>query len=159
MSARDEFDTLAPAFEVRVDGAPLPNAAHADLISVSVQDDVAAAGMFTFTLACWDASLMRAKWIDDKLFREGASVEIAFGYRDKASPLIVGEITAVEPEFAHGRPPTLTLRGHDRRHRLMRSKRTRSFLDSKDSDIASRIASEAGLKPQVSDSQLALAYV
>jgi phage protein D len=159
MSGRDDFDTLAPTFEVHVNGAKLSNEARADLIGVSVLDDVEAAGMFTLTMACWDAGLMQAKWIDDKLFREGNPVEISLGYRDQPKQLIAGEITAIEPEFAQGRPPTLTLRGHDLRHRLMRSRRTRSFVETKDSDIAGRLASEAGLMPQVEDSRITLPYV
>jgi phage protein D len=159
MTARDHFDTLAPEYSVQVNGAPLPNEALADVISLSVLEDVGAASMFALTLSGWDTVQMRAKWIDDTLFREGNPVEIGFGYRDNAPPLVSGEITGVEPAFLLAQAPTLTLRGHDRRHRLMRSRRTRSFTNCKDSDIASQLASEAGLRPEVEDSGVTLPYV
>lgn len=159
MTARDPFDTLAPEFTVRVNGSPLPNAAAADLIHISVLDDVDAPSMFAVTIAAWDTTQMKPKWIDDALFREGNSLEIAFGYRDTTSTLLSGEITGLEPDFPESRPPTLTVRGYDRRHRLIRSRKTRSFTNSKDSDIASQVASDAGLKPRVEDSGVMLPYV
>jgi len=72
MNARDGFDTLAPEFAVRVNGAPLPGDAAADLIDVCVLEDVDAAGMFTFSLSCYSTAEMKVKWIDDvsKLGRE-----------------------------------------------------------------------------------------
>lgn len=159
MTARDPFDTLAPEFTVRVNGSALPNAAAADLIQVHVLDDVDAPSMFALTLPAWDTVQMKPKWIDDKLFDEGNTVEIEVGYRDRTVKVISGEITGLEADFAQARPPTLTVRGHDRRHRLMRSRKTRSFMNCKDSDIASQVATDAGLRPQVDDSGTTLPYV
>jgi phage protein D len=159
MTARDGLDTLAPEFRVRVNGASLPNEAVADLIRLSVLDDVDAPGMFAITIVAWDTTQMKAKWIDDKLFQEGNPVEIDFGYRDQTAISISGEITGLEPDFPEAQPPTLTIRGYDRRHRLMRSRHTRSFTNCKDSDIASQLASEANLRPSVEDSGVTLPYV
>ena len=159
MTDRVPFDTLAPEFSVRVNGQALPNQAAADLIHISVLDDVDAPSMFAVTIVAWDTTQMKPKWIDDALFREGNPLEIAFGYRDTTSTLLSGEITGLEPEFPESRPPTLTVRGYDRRHRLMRSRKTRSFTNSKDSDIASQVASDAGLRPKVEDSGVMLPYV
>jgi phage protein D len=159
MTPRDQFDTMAPEFTVRVNGAPLPEQAAADLIRVTVLDDVDAPGMFAVTIVAWDTAQMKAKWIDDALFREGNPVEIAFGYGDRTSTCFSGEITGLEPDFPESRPPTLTVRGYDRRHRLMRSRRTRSFTNCKDSDVASEVATNANLRPRVEDSGVTLPYV
>ena len=159
MSAREFFDTLAPEFIVRINGAALPTAAAADLIRLDVLEDVDAPGMFAVTVVAWDTTQMKAKWIDDALFREGNPVEIEFGYRDKTLTSITGEITGIEPDFPEILPPTLTIRGYDRRHRLMRSRQTRSFTNCTDSNIASQLASEANLRPKVEDSKVVLPYV
>jgi phage protein D len=53
----------------------------------------------------------------------------------------------------------LTIRGYDRRHRLLRGRKTRSFVQIKDSDIASQIASEAGLGARAVDTGVQLDYV
>src|SRR5262249_44629179 len=55
--------------------------------------------------------------------------------------------------------PELTVRGYDRRHRLLRGTKTRSFAKMTDSDIAAQIAREQGLRPEVVDSAVKLDYV
>lgn len=159
MTDRRNFDTLTPEFKVRIDGRDLPVAAKADVTSVSVLNDVDATGMFSFTLQCWDNAEMQVKWIDDDLFKEGNSVEIEMGYRDNLESLFNGEITGLEPEFPDDAPPCLIVRGYDRRHRLMSKRKTRTFLNMKDSDIAGEIAGDWGLTPQVEDSGVTLDYV
>jgi phage protein D len=159
MAARDDFDTLAPEFKLHINGAPLPEDAAADLISVAVVHDVDAMGMFTVSLSGWDGVEMKVKWIDGDLFREGNPVEVEMGYRDRMETIFSGEITSLEPEFLEAKPPTLTARGYDRRHRLMRGRKTRSFTNVKDSDIANQLGGSAGLKPDVEDSKVLLPYV
>lgn len=159
MSGRDAFNTLAPEIAIKVNGADLPTPAASDLIAAEVLDDVDAPGMFTLTFAAWDTAQMKPKWIDDSLFAVGGTVEVGVGYRDQVATLMKGEITGLEPDFPQDGPPTVTVRGHDLRHRLMRARRTRSYTQCKDSDIASRIASDCGLNPTVSDSGPTLPYV
>ncbi len=99
-------------------------------------------------------------WIDDqKLFAIGNVIEIKLGYVDDLETLLIGEITALEPEFVFNRLPGLTVRGYDRRHRLQRGRKTRTFVQQKDSDIAAQIASEAGLTAQAEDSGTVHDYV
>lgn len=157
--ARRNFDTLSPEFDVRIAGQDLPPKAKADLVAVAAVEDVDAPGMFTLTLVGWDGLEMKVKWMDDDLFKEGNAVELQIGYTGKLQFMFKGEITGLEPVFENRRPPTLTVRGYDRRHRLMRKRKTRSFLNMKDSDIASQIAADAGLRPDVKDTRVTLEYV
>jgi len=159
MSSRDGFDTLAPDFRVRINGAPLPETAAADLIGVSVVEEADAMGMFTLTLGGWDAVRTDVKWMDDALFREGNPVDVDMGYRDNLQPLFSGEITGLEPVFPEARPPVLTVRGYDLLHRMLRQRKTRSYTNVKDSDIAATLAGDAGLTPEVEDSQVTHPYV
>ena len=122
-------------------------------------EDVHATGMFSFTLDCWDSVEMKVKWIDDDLLKEGKTVALHMGYRDRMENLFTGEISGLEPEFKTTEAPVLTVRGYDRRHRLMQRRRTKSYLKMKDSDIASQIASEANLSPEVQDTKVTLEYV
>jgi phage protein D len=159
VTERRNFDTLTPEFRIHVDGRELPPAAKADLQSLSVLEDVDAAGMFTFTLFCWDGANMEVKWIDDDLFKAGNRIEIEMGYRDNMESLFKGEITGLEPEFAEEAPPTLTVMGYDRRHRLMGRRKTRTFLNMKDSDIAAQIAGDWSLTPDVETTRTRHDYV
>ena len=66
------------------------------------------------------------------------------GYRDQMTELFTGEISGLEPEFHTAEAPLLTVRGYDRRHRLMKQRKTQSYLKMKDSDIARQVACECG---------------
>lgn len=160
MNARDaRYDTLNPAFKLRVNGAELPQDAVADVIAVEVLDDVDAASMCSIRLKGWDGVAMRVKWMDDALFAEGNPVELALGYRDRTQPLFDGEIVGLEPDFPQGEPPTLTVRCFDLRHRLMRERRTHSYLDQQDSDVVREICEAAGLRVRADSSGVRHPYL
>ena len=53
MTNRRDFDTLTPEILVRINERDLPAAAKADLIAVSVSEEVNATGTFAVTLLCW----------------------------------------------------------------------------------------------------------
>ena len=152
-------ETLAPAFGIQINGSDLPFKAMADVITVAVHQDVAAPGMFTLRLLTWDITAIKMTWVDDALFAEGNEVEIQMGYVDDLQTLMIGEITGLEPEFCAAEVPLLTVRGYDRRHRLLRGRKTRSFTQVKDSDIASQIATATGLSAQATDTGVTLDYV
>jgi len=158
-SNRTRFDTLAPDFRLLINGSEISDDAMANLVAVNVLDDVDASSMFSCTLVNWDQIKSEPKWLDDGPFKEGNSVEVKMGYKDTLRTLFKGEITGLEPEFTHRAPPTLTARGYDRCHRLMRKRKTRSFRNMKDSDIATQIAADAGLTPQTEDTNVTLDYV
>jgi len=159
MTERRDFDSLTPEFKLHIDGREVPPAVKADVTTVAVLNDVEAAGMFSFTLLCWDGAKMEVKWIDEAMFNVGNRVEIEMGYRDHLRSVFQGEITGLEPEFPSDAPPALTVRGYDRRHRMMRKRKTRTFLNMKDSDIANEIAGDWGLTPRTEDSQVTFEYV
>lgn len=159
MTNRQYVDSLTPSFRLRINEQDLPAAAEADLIAVSVSEEVNTTGTFAVTLLCWDGAKMEVKWIDDDLFKEGNVVEIQMGYADNLKTLFKGEITGLEPEFSNDEPPVLTVLGYDRGHRIMRKRKTGSFINMKDSDIVSQIAGNNGLKPDVTDTKVSMAYV
>jgi phage protein D/phage baseplate assembly protein gpV len=96
----------------------------------------------------------RLEWADNgSLLDIGKEVEISVKTSseigEQEGVLIKGEITALEPHFSTTDRTTMLVRGYDKSHRLHRGRKTRTFLQVKDSDLASRIAGEAGLTPQV----------
>ena len=152
-------ERLAPEYRVRINGANLPPQAAADVVAVTVCQDVSAPSMFELRMINRDMNKLKFTWSDDPLFAEGGEVEILMGYAGKLASVMVGEITGLEPEFHAGEVPMLTVRGHDRRHRLLRGRKTRSFTQVKDSDIAVQVAQEAGLSSEAEDTQVTLEYV
>jgi phage protein D len=159
MADRDTFDTLSPEFKVKIDGREVSEELRADLVGVSVLDDVESTGMCSVSVSCWDGVEMKVKWVDDQLLDEGKSVVISVGYRDRQEELFSGEISGLEPEFHTSEAPLLTIRSYDRSHRLMKQKKTKSFLRIKDSDIARMIASDAGLSPKIDNTTVTFEHV
>jgi len=155
----ERSEQLAPEFRLRVDGTDLPADAMADVLEVTALLDVTAPSMFTVRLVNWDMEKLQVSWADSDLFAVGAEVEILMGYAGKLAPVMVGEVTGLEPEFRASEVPVVTVRGYDRRHRLMRGQKTRSFTQIKDSDIAVRVAREAGLAADVVNTRTTLEYV
>lgn len=151
--------TLTPNIRVLIQGQQLSAKAVADLISVQVCEDIDAPSMFTLELNSWDLAKEKLTWVDDNLFEIGNEAEIQLGYENNLKTVISGEITGLEPEFNLEFPPTLVVRGHDLRHRLLRGSKTKSFVKMTDSDIASQIARGRGLNPNVKSTDTKLEYV
>lgn len=151
---------LLPDFDVVINGSSLPAKAKVYIGEVSVDESVELPSMFSFGLGSSDSQNQQTPWVDNQdLFVIGNTVEIKMGYGGQLASLIKGEITSLEPEFAANRLPILRVRGYDRRHRLQRGHKTRTFVNRKDSQIASQIGSEAGLSVQAKDSGTTHSYV
>ena len=154
---------LVPDFEIRIDGSSLPVDFKTRLVRLVVDDDTTIPSMFTLEfadLAEKDKPQIKPNLsVDESLFDLGNEVEIKLGYKGKLKSLIVGEITGLDADFTAQRPPCLTVRGYDRRHRLQRGRKTRTFVKQKDSDIATQIAREAKLSPRTKDSRVIHDYL
>jgi uncharacterized protein len=150
---------VIPEFSIIVNGKSLPNKTRPFINSIVVDESIALPSMFALEIASSYELKEVNELIDDPLFAVGSVVEIKFGYGSDLETLIIGEITGLEPEFIANRLPALTVRGYDRRHRLQRGRKTRTFVQQKDSDIATKIAGEAGLSAQAVDSKVTHDYV
>jgi phage protein D len=155
----NDASLLNPNFKILIQGKPLAPEIEADLMSISVSEDLEVPSMFDLRLITWDLVKQEITWVDNKLFDVGNEVEIQMGYEQELKTVMVGEITGLEPEYTQDRTPILVVRGHDLRHRLLRGRYTKSFVKMKDSEIASQIARTRGLTAKVSDSKVKLEYI
>ncbi|MDF0664881.1 MAG: contractile injection system protein, VgrG/Pvc8 family [Nitrospira sp.] len=149
---------LVPVVDVFTNGRPL--APEVELMSVTVDDTVDLPGMFVMEILNSDAA--SGEWIlDQQQFAVGNEVEIKLGYADggNLASVMKGEITGMEVEFTWSTLPKVTVRGYDRRHRLQRGRKSRTFVKQTDSDIAKTIAQEAGLSANTKDSRVQYDYV
>lgn len=160
MPVANRSHPLTPSFEILINGSPLPVEISTRITSVVVDQDIRLPGMLHMEMEASNDPEKPTDWIDDtSLFSIGHSFEVKLGYFDDLESLIIGEVTGLEPRFNFNRRPVLTVRGYDRRHRLNRGRKTRTFTQQKDSDIASQIANETGLTPQTTDSSVIHDYV
>ncbi len=159
MPVSEGTSRLVPDLLVKINGTPLPTNAKHDILRVSLEEDIETLSMFAIEMVNWDMVNLRITWSDSEIMSVGNEVEIRMGYVDNLQKLMVGEITCLEPEFSADNVPMLTVRGYDRRHRLLRGRNTRTFTQIKDSDIAGQIAGEAGLTAKTEDTGIILDYV
>lgn len=74
----------------------------------------------------------------------GAKVSVEVADSLSNSTLISGEITSIEGDYDNLMMYTV-VRGYEHAHRLQKQRRSRTFIDSSDGDIARRVAGDAGL--------------
>lgn len=134
-----------PRFTVKptitVDGSAKPEV-DAALEQVIVDHHLHQPHMFVLRLRDIQHDLLKTSGI-----HIGSKVEIATPALggQPSQPLISGEVTALEAEYDHAGSHAVA-RGYDPAHRLLRGRRTKSYLNAKDSDIARQLASGAGLQ-------------
>jgi type VI secretion system (T6SS) baseplate-like injector VgrG len=125
---------------VLVNGSGLPATIAPRLLRVVVDTDVRLPGMFELTFLD-----VKGTTLAEANIEIGAEVTVSgTGATGTVLPLIVGEVTAIEG-IVQGVTMRTLVRGYTAVHRLQRARRSRSFLNSTDSDVARTIATDAGL--------------
>ncbi|HMA35180.1 MAG TPA: hypothetical protein VKY74_11990, partial [Chloroflexia bacterium] len=150
-------------FFIKLDGQQLAAEYYDQLISVEVDDSLSLPDMFVITLR--DRGM---KALHDDVFKPGKKVQISVEPEAPEGPddttpaktvLMTGEITSIEPDLNDIDRATLVVRGYDKSHRLTRIRKTQTFTQVTDSDLASQIAAGAGLSPQVTSTSVVYPYV
>ncbi|MFC4854567.1 phage baseplate assembly protein V [Actinophytocola glycyrrhizae] len=125
---------------VAVDGTPLRADLAVRLQRVVVDNDAHLPGMFELTFLDVDGRTLREARIS-----MGSAVTITgAGPAGAALTLLTGEVTGLEAQI-RGMTQRTIVRGYTAEHRLQRARRSRSFVNVTDADVARRIATEAGL--------------
>jgi phage protein D/phage baseplate assembly protein gpV len=138
-------NALASQIEIKLDGQVVQPAIMSNLSYMVVEQHVHLPGMFI--LRFLDPAM---EILDNGPFNLTKELEISAEKEDGSKiALFKGEITALEPEFKEGMLLEVVVRGFDKSHRLFRETISKAYLNIKDSDLANRIAGEAGLSAQV----------
>ncbi len=139
-------NVIVSHISIKIGGSPLQETTMNQLIEVVVDQHSHLPGMFTIRL--YDPEL---KLLDSGPFDLTKQITITAVHpaTDALHEWINGEITALEPVFREGMVAELVVRGYDKSHRLYRQAKSQAYLNIKDSDVASQVASSAGLSAQV----------
>jgi phage protein D len=131
---------------IKIDGNDVSAEDMDDLVEVTVDTSLFLPDMFTILLHDEDLHL-----IDEGPFELGKEVEISAQPEEggTSQTLIKGEITAIEPNFDKGTKASLLVRGYDHSHRLHRGTHSQAYVQVTDSDLATRIAQEVGLRSEI----------
>jgi uncharacterized protein len=84
-------------------------------------------------------------YFDRRTFDFGKALQIKLD----TDTIFDGKITALEARFPEGAPPSLTVLAEDRLQDLRMTRRTRTFADTSDADVARSVASDHSLTPDV----------
>lgn len=101
----------------------------------------------------------RLDLVDGSTFDVGKGLKIEMGRESETDAVFEGEIVGLELLPTGEGSTTLVVRSYDRSHRLHRGRKTRSFVQVTDSDLAQRIAREVGLTPDVESTSEVYEYV
>jgi phage protein D len=140
---------LIAGVQIKVAGADLDPDLASHITDVRVEDHLMLPDAFTIRIG--DPTL---KHVDSHPLEVGAEIEIMLGASsgNVLAPLLSGQVTSVEPEFAPG-GATIVIRGYDHSHALNRSRRSETYQNSTVADIAKKVATRAGLTPGTIDDE------
>ncbi len=143
-------------FKLFLNGSELSKELLSAVEGVTLEDDINLPAMFTIKFNTVDFFKGAWRGVDLKTFKVGDIVKVFMGI-DSTVEMMTGEITSLDYTF--GDSSYVEIRGYDRLHRLRFGTMRRSFKDMKDSDIASKVASEASLSPSVDDTGTIQPYI
>ncbi|MEH1841125.1 MAG: VgrG-related protein [Nostoc sp.] len=143
---------------LKLGGANAPEELMKDILEIIVDESLHMPSMFVIKVhnVYVAASENTETWKNEKYFNIGDRITIGFDASTTEDPefrvgekeqrLIEGEITGIEVKFSHTSEAHLIVRGYDVSHRLHRGRYNRSFLNSTDTDIVRRVATEARIQ-------------
>ena len=146
--------TLVPLYRIVIDGAELDPVEANFVHQIKVTDFLRLPDICTLQVGYPAASEGDPfQKLDDSPFEVGAALEVKLGSTsDRTTKSIFkGEIVTIEPAFQAG-SASMVVRAYDKSHRMMRSRKQRTFMDVTVSDIVKKVCSENGLSAQVESS-------
>ncbi len=152
-------ENTAPETKILLNDAEVPPDLKADILEAVVCQYLEGPNSFDITVNIVGPQNDQLRWVDDPKLQPGAKLEIKLGYLDSLQSLIVGEVTALHPKYSSTESALMHVQGFDKLHRLRRGRQTRSFVEMKDSQIAEKVASDAGLTSDVEDTGVVFDYV
>ena len=156
---KDEI--LVPDLQLKLKGVPpsVVKSLHADLVEVSVQQQLGLTTDFSLKFYTWDTQKVRYGWVDESTLKLGREIEIRMGYVNQLERVMVGEVTDLELPFHADEPPMLTVRGQSKAHRLSRGDHTVVYHKKTDFEIARAIASRNQLRIDGDQTPIRYPYV
>ncbi len=138
---RLEQELISPEVGVGASAAALAPEVAALLVRVVVDQHLSLPD--TFELTFFDET---GTVLGDAGLALGTAVTVSGAVLDQPGThvLVAGEVTSLEGSYT-GLEALTIVRGATKDHRLQRIRRTRTFVDAKDSDVARQIASGGGL--------------
>jgi len=140
----------APLFEVE---GELKAELTRDVLRLEIEETTA--GLKTLGLrlvaqgTTGDAAEQRQLYLDGSMVDFGKKLAVVIGAAPAAHTVFTGLISAIEADFREGEEPEVLLFAEDKLMKLRMTRRMKTYENVSDADIASAIAAEHGLTPEV----------
>lgn len=154
-------DPMLASMLVKINGQELAEKMKDSLVDVEVQLDLHMPDVATLRISA-DSVEDSDLWEFSGALDIGKTVEIEAHAGDESGTkgtIFKGEITSLTLDLDADAGSFVVIQAYDKSHRLHRKSITRTFLKQKYSDIASTIAGEAGLSPQVDATSVTHDYI
>lgn len=144
------YSSHAPVFDV--DGTHHGELAR-DALRVDIEEDIH--GLRTFTGHFHavgpqsDGSSEQMQYLDGQMIDFGKTLKVTLGPAGGERQVFEGKISAIEACFEEGSHPHISVYAEDALMKLRMTRRSRTYTDVSDADIARQIANEHGLTPDV----------
>jgi phage protein D len=156
----NQLGFYVPQYEIRIDGANLPQNVLRDVTQVTYKDNIKEIDSFEITVNNWDAGARQFKYVGSETEQDlegggddsaryrifdpcNKKVDVQFGYlAGQLQRMILGQFTTLEPNFPSGAAPTLNVRGLNALHQLRRKQYSTEWARDagwRDSEIAKDI--------------------
>ena len=138
-------DRNVALYSILVDGSEVDTELGRRIREVKVLNYLRLPDMCTFSVVYQKGKEGEDEPIDGHPFDIGKQLEVKLGARDQltTTTLFKGQIVSLEMNFGAG-GVELLVRGFDRSHVLIRSRKVRTFQNQTSSDIVEKIVKEAG---------------
>jgi phage protein D len=134
--------------EIKVEGTKLAQDVDANIESVVVTDRLTMADTFVIVFRDPDKGILEKAGCQ---IGKRVTISTASTGEDAPAVLIDGEITSVEADYDNLGARAIA-RGYDYSHRLTAGRRSQVFKGEKFSDVARKVATAAGLEPDIDQS-------
>lgn len=144
-----------PTYDIKVGGAELAGPDKDKLQSIKVELRRQAPASVELQFNNDDGS-----YDDHAKLKPGAELVIKLGFEDSATSLVfTGMVVGTQVRLAGDAPRIFMVQAFDKMHKLSRGRNTKTFLESKFSDIVSGIGPNGGLTVDADDTSFVREYV
>src|ERR1700722_3020812 len=135
------MDTTSSQCEILIMGTPLNPLVSGSLVSAEVDSTMFVPSQFRLVFRGVPDEILLPSGL-----QLATPVTVTASSSGVPTPLLTGEVTAVEVEHAHGETLTI-VRGMDASNRLMRGTKTMAYPEMTASDVVTMLVAEAGIIP------------
>ncbi len=135
------MDTTSSQCEILIMGTPLNPLVSGSLVSAEVDSTMFVPSQFRLVFRGVPDEILLPSGL-----QLATPVTVTASSNGVPTPLLTGEVTAVEVDHAHGETLTI-VRGMDRSHRLMRGTKTMAYPEMTASDVVTMLVAESGVIP------------